>query len=279
MTKGTILFFRIANRSLFVLWLIYAVAMFLLVVFVQLAKLWPANPLFILTSTVLFLFSLNHALICLGPRRALGLFMATFGISLAFETINLLSGGLIYGPLLYTHKLGWKFFDLVPLLIPLTWFTVGYLSLRLAGRILGESPRTTRERLRLAAIAAAIMVAWDLGLDPAMVAKGQWLWLASGAYFGIPIQNFFGWWFTAFCFYSIYLMLAPTAIDVGFQPAHNTLGLFASSAYFIMCISMAITNADLGKVGPAIMGFGAMGPLAIYWLRDSWRHWRHEIIA
>jgi uncharacterized membrane protein len=278
MITGTMHFRRITGLSLFAVWFVYAVSMILLVIFVQLTKVWPANPLFTFTSAVFFLFSLGHALMCLGLRRGIGLFALVFSISLAFETINLLSGGLVFGPLLYTHKLGFKLFDLVPILIPLTWFTVGYLSFRIAGRIVGERPGNTRARLRLAAVAALIMVAWDLGLDPAMVAKGHWLWLVPGSYFGIPLHNFLGWWLTAFSFCYAFLLLEPTGIDSGFQPARGTANLLASSAYCIMCISMSIANADMGKTGPAIIGFLAMGSFGVYWLRDSW-HLRHSHIA
>jgi putative membrane protein len=43
---------------------------------------------------------------------------------------------------------------------------------------------------------AAALTAWDLFLDPQMVGEGYWRWARPGAYRGIPVTNFVG-WFTA----------------------------------------------------------------------------------
>ena len=48
------------------------------------------------------------------------------------------------------------------------------------------------------------MTAWDLSLDPLMVASGHWVWDVKGVYFGVPLQNFWGWWLTAFIVFIIY---------------------------------------------------------------------------
>jgi putative membrane protein len=40
---------------------------------------------------------------------------------------------------------------------------------------------------------ALAMTAWDLALDPQMVAWGFWIWAEPGGYFGIPWSNFIGW--------------------------------------------------------------------------------------
>lgn len=260
---------RATTWSLLAFWAAYALGMSLLVVFVQILKLWPANPLFALTSVVFFLFSINHALLNLGARRGLALFVLTFAGSLAFESLNLITGGWIFGSLQYTSKLGVKLFDLVPLLIPLTWFTVGYLSLCIARRIVKPWPCTFWQRVRLAAIAGAIMTSWDLGLDPVMVARGHWLWLHPGLYFGIPLHNYAGWWLTAFCFYLAWLWSTKTGPADSMFDGSRHYRLLAPTAYAITCVSMTIANANMGQVGPAVIGFLAMGAFALYWLRET----------
>ncbi len=263
---------RVLRLSLPGLWLVYAVGMVLLVVFVQIAKIWPANPLFPFTSFVFFLFTLNHALLYLGLRRGVTLFAVTFCISLAFESLNLISGGWVFGPLSYTHKLGLKLFGLVPLLIPLTWFTMGYLSLRIAERLVGDSPQSVLARVRLAMIAAVVMTCWDLGMDPIMVAKNHWLWHIPGMYFGIPLHNFAGWLVTSFCFYLAWLWPSPARANTPpTADGRRLYRLLAPSAYAIMCVSMTIANANMGQFGPAVIGFLATGAFALYWLHDSWR--------
>lgn len=271
MTKTTVALSQSTSWLLLVLWATYALGMSLLVVFVQLLKLWPANPLFTLTSAAFFLFSANHALHHLGARRGLALLLLTVVISLTFEILNLVTGGWIFGPLQYTSKLGLKLFDLVPLLIPLTWFTVGYLSLCIAQRIVKPWPRTVWQRVRVAAIAAVIMTCWDLGMDPVMVTRGHWVWLHPGLYFGIPLHNFVGWWLTAFTFYLAWLWSSGTRSGESIVDGSRHFRLLAPSAYAITCVSMTIANADMGHVGPALIGFVAMGAFAVYWLHDTGR--------
>ena len=52
------------------------------------------------------------------------------------------------------------------------------------------------------------MTAWDLAMDPMMVAGGHWVWEQPGAYFGIPLQNYWGWWLTTFVTFWLFLSLA-----------------------------------------------------------------------
>lgn len=56
-------------------------------------------------------------------------------------------------------------------------------------------------------VAAFIMVMWDLIMDPvASTVLSQWVWQSPGAYFGVPITNFFGWFVTVFIFYQIFAL-------------------------------------------------------------------------
>jgi len=49
--------------------------------------------------------------------------------------------------------------------------------------------------VRLAAVSAVVMTAWDLvgRPDPVGPSARAWIWENGGPYFGIPIQNFLGW--------------------------------------------------------------------------------------
>lgn len=79
----------------------------------------------------------------------------------------------------------------VPLLIPMAWlmmippsFAVGVLI----------APNNHALALLLG---AGAFTAWDLYLDPQMIAWRFWEWEDHGAYLGIPIVNFFGWFVVA----------------------------------------------------------------------------------
>ena len=42
-------------------------------------------------------------------------------------------------------------------------------------------------------LGAVALTAWDLFLDPQMIAEGYWRWARRGGYRGIPLSNYAGW--------------------------------------------------------------------------------------
>jgi uncharacterized membrane protein len=78
----------------------------------------------------------------------------------------------------------------VPLIIPLAWTWMAWPAWLAAQRL----TRSVTAQIGLAALGLA---AWDLFLDPQMVAEGYWRWLdptpALPGVPGIPIGNYLGW--------------------------------------------------------------------------------------
>jgi putative membrane protein len=65
-------------------------------------------------------------------------------------------------------------------------------------------------------VAAVLMVCWDLCFDPGSSTVGKsWIWRDGGGYFGVPFQNFAGWYLTVICF------LAPFSWYQSTQPVHD----------------------------------------------------------
>jgi putative membrane protein len=132
---------------------------------------------------------------------ALFAFIAVYVASLASELLG--TGlGVPFGPYSYTSLLGPKWFDLVPLLIPLSWFTVSWACWVIA-------------RQRASCVAAillgtSLLVAWDLLLDPAMSrVTSYWVWGEAGSYYGMPWSNLFGWGMTGLVLFLILNRVAP----------------------------------------------------------------------
>jgi putative membrane protein len=132
---------------------------------------------------------------------ALVAFIAIYVVSLASELLG--TGlGIPFGPYSYTSLLGPKWFELVPLLIPLSWFTMSWACWVIARR-------------RAAGVAAivlgtALLVAWDLLLDPAMSkVTSYWVWGETGSYYGMPWSNLFGWGVTGLVLFIILSRTAP----------------------------------------------------------------------
>jgi len=216
-------------------------------------------------STLLgFLFALLHASQRLGWKRALILLACVFVISLAFESAGVATG-LVFGPYHYDdHKLGPLLFGLVPPLIPVAWFLMMYPSLVMAERLTITWKRIKRS-LTVAALGGLIMTAWDLVMDPVMVRGGHWLWDVDGSYFGIPLQNFWGWWLTTFITFLVYLWLSKSMNEIETDDCFDRLAVICYAVTGTGHIAAALLG---GLNGPALVGFFAMAP----WVVMSWHH-------
>jgi len=168
----------------------------------------------------------------------------------------------------YTDKLGYKFLGLVPLIIPVAWFMLSYPSFIIASRLMPGGKKIWAWRLSVAAVGVVIMTAWDLVLDPMMVAGGHWVWEEQGAYFGIPLQNYWGWWLTIFVTFILFLSLGrltPEKLATSeprFERQAVILYAIAGLSTVIVCLQI-----DLG--GPALAGLFAMLPWAVMGWREN----------
>jgi uncharacterized membrane protein len=210
-----------------------------------------------------FVFAIFHSGQQLGWRRAFLLLGLTFGVSLLFESVGVATG-LVYGPYHYTDRLGPKFLGLVPYLIPLAWFMMSYPSYIMAERITPSYKNVWLWRMAVSALAALIMTAWDLAMDPVMVAGDHWIWEIEGPYFGIPLQNFAGWWVTTFVTFGLFTILARRS------PAEKYLQVdferLAVWSYAITTASTVLAGFQGGLDGPALVGIFAMLP----WILTAW---------
>lgn len=209
-----------------------------------------------------FSIALIHSSERLNWKSTLWLLASAFVVSLTFESVGVLTG-LVYGPYHYTTKLGYLFLGLVPLIIPVAWFMMMYPSLVVADWLI---PAQARSRTLLVAAAGAIlMTAWDVVMDPMMVKGGNWVWDVNGAYFGIPLQNFFGWWLTTLVTFLVFFWLAkpnfPRTTNAAFD--RQAIVLYAITA--LGSISGALLT---GLGGAALAGFFAIVPWMIFgWMQ------------
>jgi putative membrane protein len=146
------------------------------------------------------LFALIHCATLEGFRRTALFFAISAVVSYAFEEIGVRTG-LIYGHYHYSNMLGPKLGS-VPIIIPLAWFMMIYPSWRVAQVLIrGTDTHSFSGRTAQAFIAALVMTAWDMVMDPGNAAAGIWVWEHGGVYFGVPRQNYFGWVLTTFLIY------------------------------------------------------------------------------
>jgi len=93
----------------------------------------------------------------------------------------------------YTDLLGWKLGGRVPIVIPISWFLMALPAWAMANKVF-PNPGGRVGRVLLAAY---LLTAWDLALDPAMShLTPYWVWEGSGPFYGMPWVNLAGWFGT-----------------------------------------------------------------------------------
>ncbi len=213
------------------------------------------TPLTTLAGSV---FALLHSSQREGWRRALLLAGLVFVVSLLFESLGVATG-LVYGPYHYTDKLGPRFLGLVPYLIPVAWFMMSYPSFVIADWLVPHAWRKGWRLLSVAAVGGIVMTAWDVVMDPIMVYNGHWVWDIEGAYHGIPLQNFWGWWLTVFTTFAIYLLLTGK----GSRPRLAVFDRLAVLSYTVTALGMVLSSLLGGAGELALIGFFCMTPWVI----------------
>lgn len=160
----------------------------------------------IITMLTGFAFMLIHGYLVLGLRNILVFIVITWGFSFCCEAFGVASGTL-FGQYFYTNHLGPKILG-VPLMIQISYASMGYASLMISRLIIGISGTRQHQKMSLLLtplIGALLMVGWDLCEDPfESTVAGDWIWVQGGPYFGIGIQNFVGWFVTVFIFMFLY---------------------------------------------------------------------------
>ena len=134
-------------------------------------------------------------------KRALWALLTVYAVSLASELMGT-TYGIPFGAYSYTSLLGIKWFERVPILIPLSWFTMSWACWILARRVTSG--------VAAVLLSTSLLVAWDLLLDPAMSrVTSYWVWSDTGSYYGMPWMNLIGWGVTGLVLLVVISRLAP----------------------------------------------------------------------
>jgi putative membrane protein len=208
-------------------------------------------------ATVLlgYLLSVGHALLSRGARTAAVLVLVATGGGWAVEALGVATG-FPFGSYDYSGQLGPKLLG-VPLIIPLAWTWMAWPAWLAAGRLVRGRPARV-------AVAAVGLAAWDLFLDPQMVAEGYWIWADTGPGLpgvpGVPVGNYLGWLGFAVLLMAGLAALAPSCPQADDAPMLALyLWTYASSVLAHAVFLDLPASAAWGALG---MGLVAV-PLAI----------------
>lgn len=209
-----------------------------------------------------------HAAGRLGVRTALAIFTAGFVISLSAELLGTTTG-YPFGPYSYTTQLGYLIAGRVPFNIPTSWFFMMYATIAICGAFLKASDDSA-SRWRWAAVAAFVLTAWDVSMDPAMVSTTHWLWhlppeatlspfrrvFLTDVFYGMPITNWLGWLLTGFLVARAMLAIVPPSTWAArVTPTRLPYVLYAVNGVFpvLVCVGRGLWWAALfGAIAMAI---------------------------
>jgi len=176
-------------------------------------------------------------------------------VSNILENTSILSG-FPFGHYHYTS--GPKIF-LVPWYIGLSYFATAYLAWTVAIVLIGDVRRVSNwiTIVGVPVIGAAVMVMWDLTFDPtASTIKQFWIWEQGGGYFGVPLTNYVGWFFTVYVFLQLFALFLRSwgAADAEARPlpasyyaqaviSYAVVGLTAVLSYIVFTGNTVVTDA------------------------------------
>jgi uncharacterized membrane protein len=161
-------------------------------------------PIFIVVPLA---FALFHGAVRYQWSGILTFLVICLVVSNLLENTSILTG-FPFGHYHYTSDLGPKLF-LVPLVIGPAYFGTGYLAWVLSTVLIGDvRPKTSAfTTFAVPFIASFMMVAWDLGMDPtSSTIRHSWIWEQGGGYFGVPLTNYLGWFFTVYVFFQVFAL-------------------------------------------------------------------------
>lgn len=196
---------QLTGIAMWVLLSVYAVAR----VFQVLPGRLPMMAVVALHVLPLLVFALIHGVMSYRMHGILIFFAMCLVVGNVFENLGVATG-FPFGRYYFTDAMGPKLFQ-VPILLGLAYVGMGYLSWTLGRVILGylRTPLVGAQVITLPLVASFIMVAWDFANDPVWANINRlWVWQHGGAYFGVPLTNFVGWYFVVYLIYqsfAIYL--------------------------------------------------------------------------
>lgn len=210
----------------------------------------------------IFAFTLWHSFIKFGARNAIIFLVLVFLVSLGAEFVGANLVNNFEGYYKYSQFLGWQLFN-VPFLVILMWAAIIYISYQVSEHI--TNFRFTKATPFLqkfwvsfwsALLTALVVVAWDFAFEPLAVKMGWWSWLRPGDYFGVPIENFFGWLMISFAAVFLYKIFFERE-----RPEDATLFDYTPViGYAMLCFFTILTAVNINEPVFALISFAGMFP-------------------
>ncbi|WP_078061480.1 carotenoid biosynthesis protein [Legionella saoudiensis] len=219
----------------------------------------PVAELFlpIILVLAIFISACLHGTERYGIQNIIIFFLISWLVSHFFEALSIQTG-FPFGHYYYDKLAGPRLFE-VPLIIMFAYFGTGYASWILAHILLDQyaTPLSGKQRFFVPLIAAFIMVMWDVCMDPlASTVYSLWVWKDAGVYFGVPLQNYFGWFLVVYIIYQVFALYIAKHDIMALSKSH----IFSSKNFWREAVAIYGIQGLTQLVDP----FGASTHLEIY---------------
>jgi Predicted membrane protein len=198
-------------------------------------------------TLVIFATAILHSYERHGIKNSIVFVIVTWVVSNGLEALSIQTG-FPFGHYYYTVPTA-RILN-VPWIIMVAYFAMGYMSWTLAHVLTGQYTKKLHgvQVFLTPLIASFLMVMWDVVMDPVnSTLNKNWIWKDGGNYFGVPISNYFGWFFVVFVFFQIFaLYLSKFDTAVIRTKESRSFFLEAAAVYGIQSLSMLLTSAMAG---------------------------------
>jgi putative membrane protein len=232
-----------------VVWALVAAAVAVQIAYPLTPEVWRTEVT-VLSVVVFFVAAVADAARVHGPAGAAVLLGAAGGGGLFAEAVGVATG-LPFGQYAYTGTLGPELLG-VPVVVPLAWVMMAWPALVVARTLAVRGPGVV-------AVGAAALTAWDVFLDPQMVAAGHWTWFhptpSLPLVAGVPLTNYLGWLLV-----SVLIM----AVLNRALPKERVPSAPAAALYLWVYFSSVMAHlVFFGLPGSAVTGAVIMGAVAV----------------
>ena len=215
------------------------------------------NLLTIATVVSFFLASFTHAWLSRGAWWAIAYAVIAAGIGWGMEAIGVRTG-IPFGRYEYGDTLGPMFLG-VPVVVMLAWAMMAYPCFLAARRLSSTTAGVV-------VFGAWLLAAWDLFLDPQMVAEGHWTWQTPDPGLpgvpGIPLTNYMGWIITA-----VIIMVLLQRLPQRGRPGD---GVPTMMLLWVYCSNVLANAVFFGRPWVALWGGVIMGIVVLPWAWITW---------
>jgi uncharacterized membrane protein len=236
-------------RVTYVVWTLVAAAVGVQIAYPLMPETWRTEVT-VASVVVFFVAAVADAARVHGPAGAVVLTAVAGGGGLAAEAVGVATGRP-FGHYAYTGTLGPELLG-VPVAVPLAWVMMAWPALVVARTLVVRGPA-------VAVVGAAALTAWDVFLDPQMVAAGHWTWFDTAPGLplipGIPLTNYLGWLLVS----TVIMAILDRAL-----PRQQIPSAPASALYLWVYFSSVMGHAVFFDLpGSAITGGVLMGAVAV----------------